>query len=292
MTVIHLIYLLACSISFAAMDLIRKWLTGRITPMALVFFVAVGTVPPMAVWVMMSEGSGISFAYLLPGIGSLVLNFVANLGFIYSLKLSPLSRTIPFLSLTPVFTSLMAIPLLHEIPTFWQGAGILCVVCGALVLNMDKAQGNSASALLRAMVDERGSLLMVGVAFLWSLSIPLDKMAISVSNLPLHGLILSVGVTLGSLLFLLGQKRMAEIYACRLSKGLVLALMVAASLALAFQFLSIQVLLVSVVETFKRAIGCFAAVLLGRLIFKETVTVHQLVSITVMVVGIALVLVY
>ncbi len=93
-----------------------------------------------------------------------------------------------------------------------------------------------------------------------------------------------------ALLFLLGQKRMEEIKAYRLSKGLVLALMVAASLALAFQFLSIQVLLVSVVETFKRAIGCSVAVLLGRLVFKETITAYQIVSIATMVAGVALVL--
>jgi drug/metabolite transporter (DMT)-like permease len=194
------------------------------------------------------------------------------------------------LSLTPVFTGMMAIPLLHEFPTFWQGVGIFCVVGGALVLNMDQAEESSATAFLRALADEKGSLLMVGVAFLWSLTIPLDKLAISASNPPFHGLILSVGIAVGSLLYLLGQKRMEEIEACRLSKGPILALMVAASLALAFQFLSIQVFLVSVVETFKRAIGCLAAVLLGRLIFKEAISQHQLISITVMVLGVALVL--
>ncbi len=290
MTILHLVYVLACSFSFSAMDLLRKLLTGRITPMALVFFVAVGTVPAMTLWLIASGGPAISAGYLWPGAGSVVLNFVANLGFVYSLKQSPLSRTIPFLSLTPVFTSLMAIPLLHEFPTLRQGVGILCVVGGALVLNTDKARGSSASAFLRAMAEERGSILMVGVAFLWSLAVPLDKMAISASNLPFHGLVLSVGVALGALLFLLGQKRMEEVKAYRLSKGLVLALMVAASLALAFQFLSIQVLLVSVVETFKRAIGCSVAVLLGRLVFKETITAYQIVSIATMVAGVALVL--
>jgi drug/metabolite transporter (DMT)-like permease len=115
-------------------------------------------------------------------------------------------------------------------------------------------------------------------------------MAIAASNLALHGLILSVGIALGAGLFLLGQGRVEEIEAGRFSKGLVFALMVCASFGLAFQFLSIQVLLVSLVETFKRAIGCFMAVALGWLVFKERITLHQLLSITAMAAGVALVL--
>lgn len=290
MTILSLAYVLICSVSFAAMDLLRKLLTGRITPMALVFFVAAGAAPPMTVWLIASGGCKVSAGYLLPGLGSLVLNFAANLGFVYSLKLSPLSRTIPLLSLTPAFTSLLAVPLLNEFPTLRQGVGIACVVMGAIVLNLDQARAGSAKAVLRASVQEKGSLLMVGVALLWSLAIPLDKLAIAASNLAFHGLLLSVGIALGAFLYLLAQGRVDEIKGGRFSKGLVFTLMVCASFALAFQFLSIQVLLVSLVETFKRAIGCFMAIVLGRLIFKERIPLHQIVTITAMVAGVALVL--
>jgi drug/metabolite transporter (DMT)-like permease len=290
MPILHLIYVLTCSLSFAAMDLLRKLLAGRITPMALVFFVAVGAVPAMAAWMYAVGEHQVSVDYLLPGLASVVLNFLANLGFIYSLKLSPLSRTIPFLSLTPVFTSLMAIPLLHEYPTRWEVAGILCVVGGAMVLNLDQAQEGSARAFLAALVREKGSILMAGVALLWSLAVPLDKMAISFSSSPFHGLVLSVGVALGAFLVLLGQGRLEELGGFHLSRWLVVSMMVCASLALAFQFLSIEVVLVSLVETFKRAIGCFTAVALGRLVFGESVTVHKLATITAMVLGVALIL--
>lgn len=290
MTILFLAYVLICSFSFAALDLLRKLLIGRITPMALVFFVAVGAVPSMTVWLIVSGGYDVSAGYLLPGLVSLVLNFAANLGFVYSLKLSPLSRTIPLLSLTPAFTSLLAVPLLNEFPTLRQGVGIACVVVGAILLNLDQARAGSAKAILRASIQEKGSILMVGVALVWSLAIPLDKLAIAASSLAFHGLLLSVGISLGAILYLIAQGRVDEIKAGRFSKGLVFALMVCASFGLAFQFLSIQVLLVSMVETFKRAIGCFMAIVFGRLIFKERIPLHQIVTITAMVAGVALVL--
>jgi multidrug transporter EmrE-like cation transporter len=67
-------------------------------------------------------------------------------------------------------------------------------------------------------------------------------------------------------------------------------MMICASVALAFQVLSIRVVLVSLVETIKRAIGCFMAVALGRLVFRESITLHKIFAVTAMVAGVALIL--
>ena len=40
MSFLHLLYILICSFSFAAMDLLRKMLAGSIAPMAVVFCLA------------------------------------------------------------------------------------------------------------------------------------------------------------------------------------------------------------------------------------------------------------
>ena len=74
--------------------------------------------------------------YWLPGLTSVGLNWVANLAFLRALALSPLSVTIPLLSLTPVFTALLAIPLLGETPTALQSAEILAVVAGAFLIRL------------------------------------------------------------------------------------------------------------------------------------------------------------
>jgi multidrug transporter EmrE-like cation transporter len=118
----------------------------------------------------------------------------------------------------------------------------------------------------------------------------LDKIAIGYSSSPFHGMVLSVGVTLGALAALLGQGRVKDLADFRSRPTLVMAMMICASVALAFQLLSIQFVLVSLVETIKRAVGCFMAIALGRIVFGESVTLHKTVAVTAMVIGVILVL--
>jgi drug/metabolite transporter (DMT)-like permease len=287
---LHVAYVLICSLSFSALDLLRKYLAGAIKPIPLVVFIALGAVPAMLAWLAIEGAGDISAPYWIPGLASVFLNIAANIGFVYSVKLSSLSRTIPLLSLTPVFTSLMAVPILQEYPSPRQALGILFVVAGALSLNLDKARGGTLRAIALALLRERGSLLMAGVALLWSVAAALDKSAIGFASAPFHGTVLSIGVAVGAILYLQGQRRIKELTSFRESPKLIIVMMICASLALAFQLLSIQVILVSLVETFKRAIGSFMAVFLGRVIFGESVTLHKVTAITAMVVGVALIL--
>jgi multidrug transporter EmrE-like cation transporter len=89
---------------------------------------------------------------------------------------------------------------------------------------------------------------------------------------------------------LIGRGGYKELLLIKRAPRLVSGMMIFASLALVFQLLSIQFVMISLVETLKRAIGCFMAVVLGRVVFGESVTLHKLVSISIMVVGVALTL--
>ncbi len=66
--------------------------------------------------------------------------------------------------------------------------------------------------------------------------------------------------------------------------------MVWVTVALAFQLLAIRVVLVSLVEAFKRAVESFVAVLLGRAVFHEKVGLREWISVAVMVAGVFLTL--
>ena len=120
--------------------------------------------------------------YWLPGLGSTIINVAANLAFIEAVRRSPLSLTIPLLSLTPVFTTLLAIPLLGEIPETRQWLGIAAVVVGAFWLNLSRGSISLRNAW-EAFGREPGSRLMVAVALMWSLAMPLDKMAVGAAGL-------------------------------------------------------------------------------------------------------------
>jgi multidrug transporter EmrE-like cation transporter len=66
--------------------------------------------------------------------------------------------------------------------------------------------------------------------------------------------------------------------------------MVCVTVALTFQLLAIRVVLVSLVEAFKRAVGSFMAVVLGRMVFGEKVGIREWISVAVMVAGVFLIL--
>jgi drug/metabolite transporter (DMT)-like permease len=245
----------------------------------------------MLVWLAVEGEFSIAAGYIFPGLVAVLLNLIANVAFVYSVKVSPLSRTIPLLSLTPVFTCFLAIPLLGEYPSPRQLVGITLVVAGALILNLDQAGESSAKAFLAALVREKGSILMACVALCWSLAGALDKIALGQANAPFHGTMMSAGVALGALAVLIGRGGSKELLLIKRAPGLVIGMMIFASLALAFQLISIQFVMISLVETLKRAIGCFMAVVLGRMVFGESVGLHKLTSISIMVVGVTLVLV-
>ena len=283
---IHLVYMALSGFAFASLDLIRKLLAGRIDALALVFYMSLGAVPFVAALAAFQGIGTVSRGYVLPGLGALALNLLGNLGFIHSVRLSPLSRTIPLLSLTPAFTAIMAIPTLGEVPSRAQTAGIVLVVAGALSLNSDGHVLRPFSGLFR----EKGALLMVGVALLWSLSGPLDKLALAHASVLFHAFVMTLGVAVGALVILWSQRRLAALSGARGEAWLLAASMLAVTVALVFQLLAIKGVFVSLVEAFKRSLGSVMAVVLGRAMFGEAVRPFQIAAVLVMVAGVVLIL--
>lgn len=283
----------ACALSFAGLDTLRKALTTRMTPLPLLVFMTFGAVPLFAAWWGIVGGGLTDAGYLPPALGSVVLNVGANLLMLHAVRVSPLSLTIPLLSLTPVFSSLVAVPVLGETLTGRQSVGIALVVAGALALHLGSGPAGARrplpGALLRAFLREPGSVMIVGVALLWSLAMPLDKLALRHAALPFHGLFLNLGVGVGCLLVLAAQGRLADLGSARGNVGVLGATVALSAAALGFQLLAIGLLPVGIVETLKRGIGNLSAILLGRLAFHEPVTTGKLVAAGLMAAGVALV---
>lgn len=283
---VHVLFMVVSGLAFAALDLVRKLLAGRAAPLALVFYMSLGAAPLVATLLALRGPGELSTGYLLPGAGALLLNFLGSLGFIHSVKLSPLSRTIPLLSLTPVCTAALALPILGEAPSASQLLGIVLVVAGAMTLNSEGHLLRPFAGLLR----ERGALLMAGVALLWSLSGPLDKRALQHASVSFHATVMTLGVSAGALLVLWRQRRLSVLSVGRSEWALLAAAMAATSLALTFQLLAFQGVLVSLVEAMKRAIGSLAALVLGRIVFDERVEALHVAAVAVMVAGVFLLL--
>lgn len=290
MNVSALLLALGSSVSWAGLDTCRKVLSHDLPTVPIVVCLTLGQLPLFGLWLVIEPAYTITPGYVWPASLAVLLNGLANLLFVRAVQVSPLSLTVPLLSLTPVFTTLMSLVLLHEVPTLRQTCGILLVVAGAFSMHPVHAGTPRLQGMWQAYIAERGSILMTGVALLWSMTAPLDKLAIARSAVPMHALVQCGGVALLLLLVLAGTRRYGDL---RTIKGHVVPLLVAVvfgTAALGLQFMAFQVMLVGLMEVIKRVIGLVSAVLLGYLLFGEALTVQKLRAIGLMAVGIALVL--
>lgn len=288
--VISLLLVLGCALGFAGADLLRKVLSHRIQAAPLLFLLASGMVPPFLAWWTWTGASLPAAGYWIPGLGSVLLNVIANLIFLEAVRISPLSLTIPMLSLTPVFTTLLAIPLLGERPGGREWLGIVAVVLGAFWLNVDRKARGSETTIWQRLGQERGSRLMILVAAIWSLALPLDKLAISSASVPAHGAILNSGVALVLAAVLLLRSGRGELRESRRWAGLMAALIAVSVIALGLQLVAITRVWVGLVETLKRAVGSLLALLSGWWVFKERIDAQQVLAVLLMGAGVALVL--
>lgn len=285
-----LLLVVACSLAWGGCDLSRKLLAGRIRPMPLAVLLTAAAVPIFLVWLLVDGVPTVRSSYWAPALASVALNVGANLAFFRALRGAALSIAIPLLSLTPVFTTLLAIPLLHQQPTWFQGMGIVLVVAGAFALGLPEGGPLTPAAAWRAWRSDRSALWMLAVALGWSLTVPLDKMAMDRASGPLHGLVLNAGVGLAVALVLLARRRLGELADVRKAPVVFLLGVVVSAVALALQLIAIQTVLVGLVETLKRGIGNGMAVVFGRLVFQEAITVRKIAAVGLMVVGVALIL--
>lgn len=281
---VPLLLVVACSLGWAGFDLLRKLLVGKVQPVALVFLLTIGSVPLFAAWAVVDGAWRPGPGYWLPALGSVALNIVANLLFLQGMRIAPLSVTVPLLSLTPAFATLLAIPLLGERPSGQGALGILMVIAGAIWLHWQPRDAASGPGTLK------GGLMVAMTALFWSMTIPLDKMAVERAPAPFHGVVLTAGVAAGVLVVLLARGRLGDVGQVRAVPGPLVLALVVSSAALGLQLLALPKVYVGTVETLKRGIGNVMALLSGALFFGETVRPRKVLAVVLMAVGVGLIL--
>jgi len=271
----------AAALCWAALDVVRKALAGKASPTALAVFLLLGQVPFLGAWAVYDQTWITDARYWPPAVASMAMNAFANVFFMRSVQLSPLSRTVPFLSLTPVISAVAAIPLLGEVPGSMHWAGISLVVLGALILNSDLSD-----SWWKSISHEKGAPYMIAVAVLWALSTALDKRALGHASPASHAFLLSAGSATILLSWLLARGKQGELREVVLAPMALLGGLIGfAVAALALQMVALQWLWVAVVETLKRAFGVFGSVVFGRLFFGEPITSRKVAAVVLMVAG-------
>lgn len=126
---------------------------------------------------------------------ALPVELVTVVLYIKALKVSPLSLTLPFLAITPVALIIASYFVLGEEVSMRGGAGIVLIAAGSYVLNIGRKK-EGLLAPFRAIANERGSVLMILVALLYSITSSFGKMAITHSSPMFFGITYFTALTI------------------------------------------------------------------------------------------------
>ena len=119
--------------------------------------------------------------FFLCALGALPLEALAIVLYTKALKLSPLNLTLPLLSITSLLLLVVPYLILGERISPCGALGILLIAGGGYFLNA-RPGDRGILAPFRALLNERGSLCMLGVAVIYSVTSTLGKRAIEASS--------------------------------------------------------------------------------------------------------------
>ncbi len=167
-------YALLCAFFLATSDVCAKKALRQVDEYVVAWGRLIWSIPFIVASLPLTELPPIQkpFWYALAAL--LPIEITAIILYNKAIKTSPLSITIPFLGLTPLFLIVTAFVILGEQPDKSGLAGIVLVAAGAYTLNVKETRAG-LTAPLRAIIRERGSLMMVVVAILYSLTSVLGK---------------------------------------------------------------------------------------------------------------------
>ena len=217
------------------------------------------------------------------------LEVTAMLLYSQAIRDTSLSLTLPYLAFTPVFNTLTGYILLQEQVSLTGFLGILLVVFGAWLLNLEHARGErfDVFAPFRAIVSERGSRLMLITAALYSLTSVLGKGALAHTTPVFFGTLYYVVIGFAVIIvFSVGARTRAHVIwrkpAPHLAIGLFMGIMVLT------HFFAIQQVEVAYMIAVKRTSLLFG-ILYSVILFHERARIEYFLAAGLMLAGVYLI---
>ena len=172
---------LATALCVATGDALTKKFFGRFSPYDMAVASSLYSLPFLIIYIFFIPIPELDMLFWWIACVLIPLDTFAFYLYMKAIKVSPLSLSIPFLSFTPVFMILTGLIVLDEVPSGWGVIGIGFVVAGSYILNLTRIRYGYLSPF-KAILKEPGSLLMLVVAFIYSILAVLGKKAIQHSS--------------------------------------------------------------------------------------------------------------
>ncbi|KAJ0396255.1 hypothetical protein ATCC90586_006405 [Pythium insidiosum] len=284
------------SVVNALCDPLRKYLTKFMDPFTLVATRGLIQAPLFCLWALVDSGGKLPplnhlfwTSVCISGCINIVTSYLYN----RSIQISTLSATVPFLSFTPAFLIVVAFMVLGEVPSFWGIVGVTTAVAGGFWLQGASDAQTAKEFPMDSANASKGSMYMILVAFLWSISNAFDKIGVQNSTPLVYGASIQVLVASGS--YVLQRLRIGstELYQpLGVKQAIPWRYVILAGITSVVSYyinlVATQNLEVSYVIAIKRS-GCIWSVLLGRLLFRERHLRKKIPSILLMVIGVVLI---
>lgn len=119
--------------------------------------------------------------FLIALVSGVILQFAVIMLYLKALKSSEISKSIPFITLTPLFMLISSPVMIGEFPNEYGIMGIVFIVAGTWLINYSKTN-KSFFTPFKSLIYNKGSRYMLIVAFLWSITANIDKIGVQESS--------------------------------------------------------------------------------------------------------------
>jgi drug/metabolite transporter (DMT)-like permease len=211
------------------------------------------------------------------------LNIIATILYMKAIKYSDLSISVPMVAFTPLFLLVTSPLMLNEFPRSFGLVGIVLIVAGSYILNI-KEKRRGYIAPFRALLKEKGSKLMLIVAFIWSITSNFDKVGVQNSS-PIFWIIAIdtfIALVMAPIVFYKSRRNINQISADLIA---LIPIGLFGALTAIFQMKAITLTYVAYVISIKRT-SAIISVLSGHLIFNEKGIEERLIGALTMILGV------
>lgn len=215
---------------------------------------------------------------------SLPLNALCLVCYMKAIKISPLSLTLPYLAFSPVFMILTGFLFLGEKPEISGITGIITICAGAYILNLGDNLKHFFSPF-KAILNEKGSQLMLLVALLFSILAPIGKKAIIHSSPAFFSYSFFIVLTFFLILCFFHKINFKNIFKQPL-RGVVAGVFLFCHII--FHGFAVSMINVTYMISVKR-LSIIFGILYGRLFFGEKNTIIRSIGAIIMIAGAVLI---
>jgi len=277
---------LTTALALSTADALSKRALGKTDDLVIVWVREGYALPFLAAALFFVPFPGLDAIFWLTVAALVPLEVISLVLYIRAIRLSPLSLTVPFLALSPVFIIFIAFVFLGEVPDAGGAAGVLLIAAGAYTLNASASKSGLLGPV-KAIFKEPGSVLMLVVALIYSVTSTLGKVAVEHSSPVFFAFFYPLALTVVLTVFLKAKGKLAGVFekpAAFVPIGLCTAVMIGT------HFIAISMTQVAYMIAVKRLSLVFSVVY-GWLMFKEEKIRERLLGSAMMLAGVVSILV-